>query len=72
MSKFKDIAQGFLSSMAPQPPEPNPFLVQAMELVDDLDPAAKAQVFAQLAIADEIFQLRGVVNTLNSTISYKS
>lgn len=72
MSKFRDLAQGFLSHMAPQPPEPNPFLQQAMELVDGLDPAAKAQVFAQLAIADEIFQLRAAVSALNSTISYKS
>lgn len=72
MSKFKDMAQGFLSSMAPRPPEPNPFAEQAIELVEGLDPAAKAQVLAQLAIAHEICQLRGVVNALNSTISFKS
>ncbi|MGY3380861.1 hypothetical protein ACVWYS_002818 [Arthrobacter sp. TE12231] len=69
MSKFKDMAQGFLSSMAPQP---NPFAEQTIGLLGDLDPAAKAQVLAQLAVAEEINQLRGAVKALDSTISLKS
>ena len=72
MSKFKDMAQGFLSSVAPQPPEPNPFAEKAIELLGDLDAAAKAQVLAQLAVAEEINQLRGAVKALDSTISFKS
>lgn len=69
MSKFKDMAQGFLGSLAPQP---NPFMEQAKELIGGLDPAAKAQVLAQLAVAEEINQLRQAVKALDSTISFKS
>lgn len=69
MSKFKDMAQRLVNSMAP---EPNPFMEQARELVDGLEPAAKAQVLAQLAAAEEINQLRKAVNALDSTISFKS
>ncbi|WP_456509924.1 hypothetical protein [Arthrobacter sp. TE12231] len=53
-------------------PQPNPFAEQTIGLLGDLDPAAKAQVLAQLAVAEEINQLRGAVKALDSTISLKS
>lgn len=69
MSKFKDVAKGILTSMGPRP---NPFMEQAKELADDLDPAVKAQVLAQLAIAQEINELRDAVKSLSSSIYSKS
>lgn len=69
MSKFKDVAKGILTSMGPRP---NPFMEQAKDLVDELDPAVKAQVLAQLAIAEEINELRDAVKSLNSSISLRS
>lgn len=42
-----------------------------MELVSGLDPAAKAQVVAQLAVAEEVNRLRDAVSALDSTISLK-
>lgn len=69
MSKFKDMTQEILRSLAPQP---NPFIEQAKELLDNLEPVEKAQVLAQLAVAEEINKLRNAVRSLDSTISLKS
>ncbi|MFF2605818.1 hypothetical protein [Arthrobacter koreensis] len=69
MNKFKSLAQGFFDGMAPKP---NPYAEQAKELVHGLEPATKAQVLAQLAVAEEIYQLRSAVDGLSSAISLKS
>jgi hypothetical protein len=58
MSKFKDLTQGFLSALDPKP---NPYMEEAKALLGGLDPASKAQVLAQLAIAEEINQLAKTV-----------
>lgn len=69
MNKFKGLAQGFFGGMAPKL---NPYAEQANELVRGLEPSTKAQVLAQLAVAEEIYQLRGAVDGLSSAISLKS
>ncbi len=43
-----------------------------MEDIGSLDPAVQAQVLAQLAVAEEVRQLREAVQALDSTISSRS
>ena len=69
MNKFRSIALGILDGLGPQP---NPFAEQAKELLNSLDPGAKAQVLVQLAVVEELNQLRSAVNGLSSVISVKS
>ena len=69
MSKFRDKAHAILSNMGPQP---NPFEEQAKELVSELDPAARAQVLAQLAVVYEINQLKRAVDGVASAVAYRS
>jgi hypothetical protein len=68
MSKFRDVAKALLSSLDPVP---NPYIEQAVELVGGLDSAAKAQVLAQLAVAEKINRLTNAVKALDSTIALK-
>lgn len=69
MSRFKDIAHALLSSSEPKP---NPFEEEAKVLISDLEPAAKAQVLAQLAVVYEVNQLKSAVDGLASAISLRS
>lgn len=68
MGRFRDVAQGILRKLEP---EPNAYMEEAKECLGSLPVEDKAKLLGQLAVAEEIRLLRSAVDQLGLTIYSK-